>query len=123
MLITGSGRFFSVGGDLRSLGADRDGVRPFIKSATIGLHAAISRMSRMDAPVVLAVHGLAAGGAVPAVVLPDPRHGRTARVAARLIHPFCGEALPFEAVAYLLLAVFTFAVYRRPGSRLARAHV
>src|SRR4051812_27116128 len=55
LLISGTGRFFSVGGDLQSLGRDRDGLRTFIKSATIGLHSAVSRMSRMDAPAVLAV--------------------------------------------------------------------
>lgn len=64
VLITATGRFFSVGGDLRSLGADRAALRTFIKQATIGLHAGVSRMARMDAPVVLAVHALAAGGAV-----------------------------------------------------------
>lgn len=64
VLITAEGRFFSVGGDLRSLGADRDELPRFIKRATIGLHSGVSRMARMDAPVVVAVHGLAAGGAV-----------------------------------------------------------
>lgn len=64
VLVESSGRFFSVGGDLASLGRDRAALPGFIKGATIGFHAAVSRMARMDAPVVVAVHGLAAGGGV-----------------------------------------------------------
>ncbi|MCW3039264.1 MAG: Enoyl-CoA hydratase/isomerase [Solirubrobacterales bacterium] len=71
LLITGTGRFFCVGGDLQSLGRDRESLRAFVKSATIGLHSAISRMARMDAPVVLAVHALAAGGAVSLAAAAD----------------------------------------------------
>jgi len=64
VLIQAAGRFFSVGGDLASLGADRDGLAPFIKQATVGFHSATSRFARMDAPVVTAVHAVAAGGGV-----------------------------------------------------------
>lgn len=71
VLIQATGRFFSVGGDLASLGRSREELTPFIKRATIGLHAAISRMSRMDAPVVVAVHGLAAGGGVSLAAAAD----------------------------------------------------
>jgi 2-(1,2-epoxy-1,2-dihydrophenyl)acetyl-CoA isomerase len=71
VLIEGAGRFFSVGGDLASLGRDRDELPGFIKGATIGLHAAVSRMARMDAPVIVAVHALAAGGAVSLAAAAD----------------------------------------------------
>jgi 2-(1,2-epoxy-1,2-dihydrophenyl)acetyl-CoA isomerase len=64
VLIDGPGRFFSVGGDLASLSRDREALPLFIKSATAQLHVAVSRFARMDAPVVLAVHAMAAGGAV-----------------------------------------------------------
>lgn len=71
VLIEGTGRFFSVGGDLDSLGRDRDALTVFIKSATIGLHSAVSRMARMDAPVIVAVHALAAGGGVSLAAAAD----------------------------------------------------
>jgi len=64
VLIEADGRFFSVGGDLQSLGADRPGLQRFIKDGTAGLHAAVSRFARMDAPVVVSVHAMCAGGGV-----------------------------------------------------------
>lgn len=71
VLIEGSGRFFSVGGDLVSLAASERELRRFIKSATIDLHAAVARMARMDAPVIVAVHALAAGGSVSLAAAAD----------------------------------------------------
>jgi len=64
VLIDGSGRFFSVGADLESFLEDRERFGPVIKNATAGLHTAISRFARGSAPVVVAVHALAVGGAV-----------------------------------------------------------
>jgi 2-(1,2-epoxy-1,2-dihydrophenyl)acetyl-CoA isomerase len=63
-LIEAEGRFFSVGGDLGTLGASREVLTSFIETGTAGLHMGVSRIARMDAPVVAAVHALAAGGAV-----------------------------------------------------------
>lgn len=64
VLIDARGRFFSVGADLHTMGADRAGLSIFIKNATTGLHSAISRFTRMDAPVIVAVHAMAVGGSV-----------------------------------------------------------
>lgn len=64
VLLTAEGRFFSVGGDLAGLGTDRDGLRQFIQAGTAAFHTAISRFSRMDAPLVIAVHAMCAGGGV-----------------------------------------------------------
>ncbi len=64
VLIESTGRFFSVGGDLASLGASAEALPAFVGSATVDFHAAVSRFASMDAPVVTAVHGLAAGGGV-----------------------------------------------------------
>jgi 2-(1,2-epoxy-1,2-dihydrophenyl)acetyl-CoA isomerase len=71
VLITGSGRFFSVGGDIRSFLADRTALRSNVVAWTADLHSAISRFQRMNAPVVCAVHGAVAGGAVSVVALSD----------------------------------------------------
>jgi 2-(1,2-epoxy-1,2-dihydrophenyl)acetyl-CoA isomerase len=48
VLIEGAGRFFSVGGDLASLGRDRDALTVFIKGATIVLHSAVSLAAAAD---------------------------------------------------------------------------
>jgi 2-(1,2-epoxy-1,2-dihydrophenyl)acetyl-CoA isomerase len=64
VLIDARGRFFSVGGDLNALAKDRAELAHFVSAATADLHMAISRFARMNAPVVVAVHALAAGGAV-----------------------------------------------------------
>lgn len=61
VILTGSGRFFCSGGDLRALadaGSDR---AAYIKRLTMHLHAALSRFARMDPPMVVAVNGIAAG--------------------------------------------------------------
>lgn len=64
VLIDARGRFFSVGGDLNALASDRAELAHFVSAATADLHMAISRLARLNAPVVVAVHALAAGGAV-----------------------------------------------------------
>jgi 2-(1,2-epoxy-1,2-dihydrophenyl)acetyl-CoA isomerase len=71
VLIDAKGRFFSVGGDLNSLARDRRDLANFVSTATADLHMAISRFARMNAPVVMAVHGLAAGGAVALIAGAD----------------------------------------------------
>ena len=71
VLIDARGRFFSVGGDLNSLASDRRGLANFVSVATADLHMAISRFARMNAPVVTAVHALAAGGAVALIAGAD----------------------------------------------------
>ncbi len=60
-VLTGTGRFFSAGGDVASFGAAGDGAAALIKEVTMYFHAAISRFNRMDAPFIGAVNGIAAG--------------------------------------------------------------
>ena len=60
VIITGAGRFFCAGGDLDSFG-DTDDPASLIKEMTVYFHAAVSRFNRMDAPVIAAVNGVAAG--------------------------------------------------------------
>jgi 2-(1,2-epoxy-1,2-dihydrophenyl)acetyl-CoA isomerase len=71
VLIEAEGRFFSVGADLQMLTKDREQLRRVIKNGTAGLHMAISRFARMDAPVVTAVHALAVGGGVALAAASD----------------------------------------------------
>jgi 2-(1,2-epoxy-1,2-dihydrophenyl)acetyl-CoA isomerase len=71
VLIDAKGRFFSVGGDLNALSRSREDLARFVSAATSDLHMGISRFARMNAPVVAAVHGMAAGGAVALVAGAD----------------------------------------------------
>lgn len=62
VVVTGAGKIFSVGGDIRSFVAAGDDLAPLTKEMTVYLHAAVSRFARMDAPLIAAVNGVAAGG-------------------------------------------------------------
>lgn len=61
VLLSGKGRFFCAGGDLASFGRARDNIAAHVKEMTVYLHAALSRFARMDAPMIMAVNGVAAG--------------------------------------------------------------
>lgn len=61
VILTGSGRMFNAGGDLQEFDEAEDKADHVTRMATI-LHAALSRFSHMDAPVITAVNGSAGGG-------------------------------------------------------------
>jgi len=62
VVLTGSGNMFCVGGDLKAFSALDEGISRYIIEITHAFHAAISRLNWMDAPVVGAINGTAAGG-------------------------------------------------------------
>ncbi|MGR8920435.1 MAG: enoyl-CoA hydratase/isomerase family protein [Gammaproteobacteria bacterium] len=61
VVFTGRGKMFSAGGDLHSFAAQGEGMSEYMRYATAGLHVAISRFARMNAPYLVAVNGVAAG--------------------------------------------------------------
>ena len=62
VLLTGEGdKAFCAGGDLHSFYEYGNKMSSHLKEVTTILHGAISRFSRMNAPLVLAVNGVAAG--------------------------------------------------------------
>ena len=61
VLLTGAGKMFCAGGDLKSFAAQGDALPATLKELTTYLHAATSRFARMNAPLVVAVNGTAAG--------------------------------------------------------------
>lgn len=62
VVLTGSGKMFCVGGDLKTFAAQGDRISLYLKKVTQALHAVISRFNWMDAPVIGAINGIAAGG-------------------------------------------------------------
>lgn len=71
VLLTGTGRFFCVGGDIGGFRTAGDGVPALLKQITTHLHSAISRLARMDKPLVIAVNGPAAGAGLGLAALGD----------------------------------------------------
>ncbi len=62
VLITGAGKLFCGGGDLKSFAAQGEAELPaHLKRVTFYLHKALHRFARMRAPVVIAVNGNAGG--------------------------------------------------------------
>jgi 2-(1,2-epoxy-1,2-dihydrophenyl)acetyl-CoA isomerase len=62
VLVAAEGKVFSFGGDVGAFIHDLDSLPANIKRWTTGIHSAISRLQRMDAPMVCAVHSVCAGG-------------------------------------------------------------
>ena len=62
VLLRGAGDTFSAGGDIKAFAAQGENLPQYLRETTVHLHAAISRLARLDAPVIAAVHGSAAGG-------------------------------------------------------------
>jgi len=62
VLISANGRIFSGGGDLKAFNEQGDNMAKYASNVTVDFHAAISRFTKIDPPIVAAVHG-AAGGA------------------------------------------------------------
>jgi len=62
VLLTGAGVNFCAGGDVHTFLTKGDDLPEYIRQATIYLQAAISAMIHLDAPVIAAVQGFAAGG-------------------------------------------------------------
>jgi len=61
VLLTGAGKMFCAGGDLKAFASQGPQLGRYLTEVTTHLHAAISHFARMDAPLIGAVHGSAAG--------------------------------------------------------------
>lgn len=62
VLISGEGKNFCAGGDVHAFLAKGEALPDYIRMATSYLQIVASMMMRLNAPVVSAVHGFAAGG-------------------------------------------------------------
>lgn len=70
IILTGNGRFFCAGGDLKSM-AKSDNPKMTLKGMADNLHKATSLFARMDKPVIVAVNGVAAGAGFSIAIAGD----------------------------------------------------
>ncbi|HEX4241658.1 MAG TPA: enoyl-CoA hydratase/isomerase family protein [Steroidobacteraceae bacterium] len=71
VVITGEGRNFCFGGDLKGMVASGTDIRGYLADLTTHLHAGIAVLARLDAPVIAAVNGTAAGAGLGLVLAAD----------------------------------------------------
>ncbi|WP_193182874.1 enoyl-CoA hydratase/isomerase family protein [Nisaea sediminum] len=61
VILDASGTVFGFGGDLKYFESQSDRIGACLKETTAYFHAAVSRLHRLNSPVVVAVQGMAAG--------------------------------------------------------------
>tara|TARA_B100000029_G_scaffold451655_1_gene476359 strand:- start:395 stop:1186 length:792 start_codon:yes stop_codon:yes gene_type:complete len=110
VVLTGAGDAFCAGADLKAFLENPDALAPLVKELTVYIHAAISRLVRMDAPVVLAVNGMAAGGGFSLTLIGDVTY---AAERARFTMAYTASGLSPDASS-------TFFLPRLVGLRRAR---
>lgn len=71
VVLTGAGKNFCFGGDLRGMLNKGKSADAYLRELTTYLHEAISHFARMDAPLIAAVNGTAAGAGVGLVAMAD----------------------------------------------------
>ena len=71
VVLTANGKMFCAGGDLHAFAAQGEAMSEYIRYTTTGLHAAIARFARMNAPYIVAVNGMAAGAGFSIAITGD----------------------------------------------------
>lgn len=71
VLLTGHGKIFCAGGDLKAFAGFGDEATPRVKQLADDLHKSISIFARMDAPLIVAVNGSAAGAGFSLAIAGD----------------------------------------------------
>lgn len=71
VILTATGKMFCAGGDVLSFGRAGAGVNELMRNMTTHLHGAIARFQRMNAPLVIAVNGTAAGAGLSIMLTGD----------------------------------------------------
>ena len=71
VVITGAGKVFSAGGDVKAFVAQGENLPYYLRDVSTHLHAAVSKLARLDAPVIAAVNGVAAGAGLGLVCASD----------------------------------------------------
>jgi 2-(1,2-epoxy-1,2-dihydrophenyl)acetyl-CoA isomerase len=71
VVLTGRGRHFCFGGDLKGMVGSGGDVQSYLAELTTDLHAGLARLVRLDATVIAAVNGTAAGAGLGLVLAAD----------------------------------------------------
>jgi 2-(1,2-epoxy-1,2-dihydrophenyl)acetyl-CoA isomerase len=71
VVLAANGKVFCGGGDLASFAGAGDEAAPLIDALTVDFHAALARLTRIDAPVVAAVTGTCGGAGMSMVAACD----------------------------------------------------
>jgi 2-(1,2-epoxy-1,2-dihydrophenyl)acetyl-CoA isomerase len=71
VMLTGAGRNFCFGGDLRAMAVNGSVQQEYLRELTQYLHAGISLFVRMSAPVIAAVNGTTAGAGIGLMAMAD----------------------------------------------------
>ena len=100
VVLTGAGRHFCFGGDLRGMLDAGEDSSAYLNELTTHIHAALGCFTRMQAPVIAAVNGTAAGGGVGLLCATDLA---VAGQGSRFTLAYTGVALaPDCSTSYLL---------------------
>jgi 2-(1,2-epoxy-1,2-dihydrophenyl)acetyl-CoA isomerase len=108
LLLRGSGSVFCAGGDVRAFSREAD-LPGYLRHLAATLHLAISGLARLDAPVIVAVQGWAAGAGLGIVAAAD------LAVAAET----CRFRLAYQGVGLSPDAGTTWSLPRLVGARRA----
>lgn len=71
VVLGGAGKHFCFGGDLRGMIGEGAPVEPYLLELTAALHEAVLELVKLEAPVIAAVNGTAAGAGVGLVAMAD----------------------------------------------------
>lgn len=71
VILCAEGRFFCAGGDIKEFSSKGETVGEAVKSLAVDLHAAISILTRMQAALIVAVNGIAAGAGFSLALIGD----------------------------------------------------
>ena len=71
VVVTGAGKAFCGGGDVKDFAGNLDRIGVHIKRLTTDFHGAISRLARSPKPVLMAVNGVAAGAGMSLAISGD----------------------------------------------------